>query len=78
MFSTPLAAVPVAWAALLTLAIVGDLGGGSPFLRSIGLFTHYENFYQGVVQLTDIAYFVGLTTAALFLSAQIIQSRRWR
>jgi ABC-2 type transport system permease protein len=77
LFASPMPAVLLTWAALLTLALIGDLGGGGSFARAIGLFTHYESFYQGVVQLADVAYFAGVTMVALLLSAQIVQSRRW-
>ena len=38
----------------------------------------YDNFYRGVIQTTDIVYFVSLIVAPLFIATQLVSSRRWR
>lgn len=78
IFSNPWAAAPVTSVVLLSLVIVGNAGDTSEFARQIGFFEHYQGFYRGVIQLSDIAYYLSLTVLCLFLSAQVIQARRWR
>lgn len=83
LFENPLAAFFTTMAALLALWIVGNFGSGSGLLSSVtgylGLLDHYyDNLYRGVLHLTDIVYFVSLSSLALFLAAQAVQARRWR
>lgn|SRR3989338_976666 len=39
---------------------------------------YYTNFSQGVVDLTDLTYFVSTAVLFLFIAARSIESRRWR
>lgn len=78
IFSNPWAAAPVTSVVLLSLVIVGNAGDTSEFARQIGFFEHYQGFYRGVIQLSDIAYYLSLTVLCLFLAMQVIQARRWR
>jgi ABC-2 type transport system permease protein len=38
----------------------------------------YNNFFRGVIDLTDITYFVSISVFFLFLAARTVESRRWR
>jgi ABC-2 type transport system permease protein len=38
----------------------------------------YTNFLTGVVDVTDVLYFVSVIVFFLFLAARIVESRRWR
>jgi ABC-2 type transport system permease protein len=39
---------------------------------------HYFPFMRGLVQLSDVIYYVSLTYLALFASTRVIQSQRWQ
>ena len=68
---------------MLGLWIIGGLSGGASggdevvplpeFRRPL-----YNNFFQGVLDLGDVVYFVSLTVLALFLGSQVVEARRWR
>jgi len=53
-----------------------------PFGTLISYFSLYEKhffpFMRGLVQLSDIVYYVSLTYLALFASTRVIQSQRWQ
>jgi len=38
----------------------------------------YNNLYRGILEASDILYYLSLTGLGLFLATQIIESRRWR
>jgi ABC-2 type transport system permease protein len=58
---------------LIRAEVVGDV------LQHLTIREHYyRRMLAGVVNWSDIAYFVGLTALCLFLAAQILQTRRWR
>lgn len=53
--------------------------GAGDFLRELGLQTHYQQtMLQGIIRAEDIAYFIFLIAAALFLTTLFIGTRRWR
>jgi ABC-2 type transport system permease protein len=54
----------------------GSLGGLLDYLDMSNRF--YNNFYRGVIQTSDIVYFVSLIAAPLFIATQFVSSRRWR
>lgn len=83
LFRSPVAAFFVSLAAMLALWIVGSLGSSNGLLgqlaSNLSLSEHYyNNFYYGVLDLGDAAYFLSLTALALFLGTQVIEARRWR
>jgi ABC-2 type transport system permease protein len=82
IFNNPFVAFLATEAALLGLWVVGALGSGSGTASEVagylGMVDHfYNNMYRGVLQVTDITYYISLTVLALFLGAQVIQARRW-
>jgi ABC-2 type transport system permease protein len=82
LFKNPFVAFLGTEAVLLGLWVLGALGSGSgtgsEIAGYLGLVDHfYNNLYRGVLQITDVTYFVSLTVLALFLGAQVIQARRW-
>lgn len=82
LFKNPLAAFFITLGVLLLLWIVGGLGGGtglgSEIARHLSFVDHfYNNFYRGILHLTDAVYYLGMTAIALFLGIQVIQARRW-
>jgi ABC-2 type transport system permease protein len=55
-------------------AAVGGLEGP---LKDLGILAHYRSMSRGVLDLKDLAYFVGLITLFLAATRTAIQSRRW-
>ncbi len=50
-----------------------------PFLREISIEGHFSSsFARGVIDLTDVAYYVFMMAGALFITTRIVESRRWR
>jgi ABC-2 type transport system permease protein len=53
--------------------------GGSELLRYLDITEHFYNtFYQGIIDLSDVIYFLSLTALALFLGSVSVETRRWR
>ncbi len=57
-----------------------DMTGGiwKNFFQNLSIFNHFDSFRKGVVDLTDLLYYLSLIFLFLFLSVKIIDSRRWR
>ncbi len=54
-------------------------GTGSELLRYIDISEHFYNtFYRGIIDLSDMVYFLALLALALFLGTVSLESRRWR
>jgi ABC-2 type transport system permease protein len=84
LFSNQIAVFFTTLGILLVLWLIdfpGQAFGGiiGQILQYLGLTNHFFNsFYQGVLELKDIIYFLSLTVLALFLGSVSIESRRWR
>jgi ABC-2 type transport system permease protein len=83
LFENPLAAFFVTLATLLGLWILGGLASAGGLMGQIAgylsLVDHYfNNLYQGVVNLSDVIYYLTMIILALFLGGQVLQARRWR
>lgn len=72
---------------LMTLVLMGhpfissEFGAGSwigTFARIVSPTPHFESIGRGVIDLRDIYYFVAVTVLFLYLSARVIDLRRWR
>lgn len=82
VFTNPFVAFLGTEGALLGLWVIGALGSGSGLVSEVagylGMVDHfYNNLYLGVLQITDVTYYLSVTVVALFLGAQVIQARRW-
>lgn len=54
-------------------------GPTAALLHSLDFSSHfYDNFSRGVIDLTDVVYFVSISVFFLFLAARTVESRRWR
>ena len=54
-------------------------GAGAEILRYLDMSEHFYNtFFQGILELKDIVYYLSLTALALFLGTVSIEVRRWR
>jgi ABC-2 type transport system permease protein len=83
LFRSPVAAFFVGVAFLMLMWVMGYLGGGasqaSQVMGYLGLQTHYYNtFYRGILDLSDVVYYLSVIALGLFLSIQVLESRRWR
>ncbi|NWF69578.1 MAG: ABC transporter permease [Chloroflexi bacterium] len=48
-------------------------------IRELGLTAHYNStMFVGVIRAEDIAYFIFMIIAALFITTRIVETRRWR
>lgn len=71
------------FAGLLVFYLVGDLASAetgflSKVLGGLSVRLHAVNFTMGVIETKDIAYFILFTGFFLFLTARVLESRRWR
>lgn len=73
----------ITFAGLLLFYLIGDLASAQSgfFVRlfsELSVRLHAINFTSGVIETKDIAYFVLFSVFFLFLTARILESRRWR
>jgi ABC-2 type transport system permease protein len=47
-------------------------------LERIALFTHYNDFANGLFGTVHVVYYITIVAASLFLATQALQARRWR
>jgi ABC-2 type transport system permease protein len=64
---------------LISVPSAASGSAGSEFISYIDIRSHFfETLYRGVIELSDIVYFLSLTSLALFLGSISIEFRRWR
>jgi len=56
--------------------LVGDTVKG--LIEYLPIFDHYADFVRGIIDTTDIVYYLSVITIFLFLSTRVIESRRWK
>lgn len=83
LFSNQVATYFTTLGILLALWLLGYLaqvlGSGAAFLAYMDVSQHFYNtFYQGIIELKDVIYYLSMTVLALFLGTMAIQTRRWR
>jgi ABC-2 type transport system permease protein len=76
VFMVNLAIVLVFW--LVRPASTTTGGMGSQVLTYLNFIDHYMNFYEGTIDLSDIVYYLSMTSLALFLGTISVEMRRWR
>lgn len=77
VFFTTLGVYLVLWLVSLPTQAMGGTGG--ELLRYLDFSEHfYTTFYQGVIDSSDIIYFLSITALALFLGTMSLEIRRWR
>lgn len=76
VFMVSLAIVLVFWLVRPSSNTTGGLG--VQVLTYLNFIDHYMNFYQGTIDLSDIVYYLSLTSLALFLGTVSVEMRRWR
>ncbi len=73
----------IALALLLVLFIITVLTSNVPpnvaqVLAKLSIGDRYDPFTRGIVDLTDVVYFLTFTGAVLFITIQIVEARRYR
>ena len=73
----------VAFGIILLFTIIHRVSGvlsgtAADVLEQLSMTTHFDAFARGVIDTTDIAYFVLLTIVFLFITTRALESRRWR
>ncbi len=65
---------------LLILNWIIDAAGGTlkEVLSYISFTQHFDNMTKGILDTTDIVYYISFIFLGLFLTHSVIQSRRWR
>ena len=46
-------------------------------VKKIDFLTYYTNFTYGMLNLTDIVFFLSVTGLFLFFTARVLEKRRW-
>jgi len=78
-----LVAAVIGFSALLLFWIIGWIsetmeGPAGSILQAVSLTQHFEGFSKGVLQLSDIVYFITFIGLWIFLSLRAVGSVRWR
>jgi ABC-2 type transport system permease protein len=63
---------------LRSLVPVEAKGWEADFFSHISMTEHMQDFARGVLQLSSVAYYLGLTVFFLFLTWKVVESRRWK
>lgn len=62
----------VSWATQAAGPVLGDV------LNYLSLISHYNNFGQGLINSSDVFYYLSFITVGLFLTHRVLDSYRWR
>lgn len=66
------------WMISYPVQAMGDVGGGT-ILKYLDLSEHfYNSFYQGIIELKDIVYYLSVVVVTLFIGKTSLEIRRWR
>lgn len=60
-----------------SLSNMFTLPGVSDILEQISIFKHYEDFFKGVLNLSNFIYYIGFTFIFLFLTVRNLETKRW-
>jgi len=83
LFSNQVVAFFVGLGVALVLILVqpsssGAVGTWSDIVNYLNFLDHFNNFYQGVIDLKDVVYYLSVTALGLFAGSVFVESRRWR
>jgi ABC-2 type transport system permease protein len=51
---------------------------GSEVFRYLAMNSHFESLNRGIINLSDIVYYLSLTALGLFIGTTAVEMRRWR
>jgi len=63
---------------LVQPASTASVGTWSDIVSYLNYLDHFNNFYQGVIDLKDVIYYLSVTALGLFAGSIFVESRRWR
>jgi ABC-2 type transport system permease protein len=52
--------------------------GFAAILRYLSPLDHLESFFLGIIDLSNVVYFLSITTMGLYLTHRSLESIRWR
>ncbi|MCB7128843.1 MAG: ABC transporter permease [Candidatus Brocadiales bacterium] len=69
--------------ALVILFFVGYAVSGTDVwyaaaFQYIGTYGHWESFTKGLVNTSDVVYYITITALCLFITVRVLESRKWR
>lgn len=68
----------VLWIISGAAGVLGGTGAVSDLLQFLALPGHFQDFFNGIIDVQHVLYFVSLTAIAVFLTMRVVESRRWR
>lgn len=63
---------------LLNLVTVAVSGTANEILTQLSLQSHLDDFLRGVIDTWHLIYYITFTSAILFITIRLVESRRWR
>ena len=63
---------------ILNWAAISAAGMWKSVLNYLSIFQHFDDMTKGILDTTDVVYYVSFVFLGLFLTHSVIQSRRWR
>ena len=75
-------AAAVGMAVLLTLSFIGRVadvlsGAGADVLNGLSMDAHFLDFTRGIIDTSNIVYYISLAAVFLFLTIRSLETRRW-
>lgn len=83
LFNNQIVVYFISLAVVLALWFVSQVSSttqnlGTQLLSYFGYIDHFYSFFQGSIDLSDVVYYLSLTSIGLFLGTVSIEMRRWR
>ena len=83
LFSNQVVALFAGLVVAVVLILVQNLatstaGTWSDIVSYLSFLDHFNNFYEGVIDLKDVVYYLSVIALGLFAGSMFVQSRRWR
>lgn len=65
---------------MFLLDAAGRVASGwlSDLLQNLSLQAHFDEFVRGIIDTSDVVYYLALVAFFLFLATRIVEARRWR
>ncbi len=73
---SPMLAALLTFAFLLLLWFLGGMGGGIG--EEISIIRHIEGFAMGVLNISDVVYYLCVIVAFLFMTIRMLEAERWK
>ena len=76
-------AAAVGIATLLTLSFIGQVGNivsgvAAQVMDGLSLNAHFLDFTRGIIDTSNVVYYISITAVFLFLTVRSLETRRWR